>query len=87
MPTEMPQAQHIVAVELIGGRTSRAIATGGNAAWICVCGRPEPLLGRAGALTGVSSGTRVDCPGCGRKYFVVPIGEDRGRVAKVVEVQ
>ena len=83
----MSQAQNIVAVELIGGRTSRAIATGNNAAWICVCGRPEPLLGRTGALKGASSGTSVECPKCSRKYFVVPRGKDQGPVSKVVEFQ
>jgi hypothetical protein len=83
----MPQAQKIVVVELIDGSTSRAIATGNNAAWICVCGRRDPLIGRTGALKGVSPGTSVDCPKCSRKYFVVPKEKDQGPVSKVVEVR
>jgi DNA-directed RNA polymerase subunit RPC12/RpoP len=75
----MPQAQNIVAVELKGGAKSKAIATGNNAAWICVCGRAEPLLG---------SGTaRIDCPKCHRRYLVVPRLDDRGAVGKVVEIE
>jgi hypothetical protein len=81
----MPQPQNIVDVELKGGKRSKAIATGNNAAWICPCGRQEPLLGRSGALSGVSGGFRVDCPSCNRKYFVVPNGKDQGAVLKVVE--
>ena len=83
----MPQAQNIVAVEMLDGSKSRGIATGNNAAWICICGRSEPLLGRTGSLKGVSEGTRIDCPKCGRKYFVVPKGKDQGAVAKVLEVK
>lgn len=83
----MSQVQNIVAVELKDGSRSRAIATGNNAAWICACGRPEPLLGRTGAITAASLGTRVDCPNCGRKYFVVAKGKTQGPVLKVVEVK
>ena len=82
----MPQTQNIVNVELKRGRKSRGIATGNNAAWLCACGHPEPLLGRSGSLSGVSDSTRVDCTKCGRKYFVVPNGKDQGVVLKVVEV-
>ena len=83
----MTQAQNIVAVEMLDGAKSKAIATGNNAAWICVCGRPEPLLGRTGSLKGVSEGSRVDCPKCQRKYFVAPAGKDQGAVLKVVQVK
>lgn len=82
----MPEAKTIVPVELIGGGTSRAIATGANAAWICACGRTQPLLGRAGSLAGLSAGAGVQCPGCSRRYFVVPNGMDHGPVSKVVEI-
>jgi hypothetical protein len=84
----MPQKQNIVEIELNGGRKSRGIATGNNAAWLCVCGRSEPLLGRSGSLSGVSDGTRVECPNpkCKRKYFVVPNGKNQGAVLKVVEI-
>ena len=76
----MPQSQKVVDVELRGGARSKAIATGSNAAWICSCGRPEPLLGRPGVST-------IDCPQCHRKYYVLPQRTDPGAVAKVVEVE
>ena len=82
----MPQAQNVVEIELKGGGRSRGIATGNNAAWICACGREEPLLGRTGLLSGPSEGTRVLCPDCDRKYFVAPNGKDQGAVLKVVEL-
>lgn len=82
----MTQTQTAVDVQLKGGRKSKAIATGNNAAWICVCGRADPLLGRSGSIKGVSEGSRIDCPNCGRKYFVVPVGKDQGAVLRVIEV-
>ncbi len=81
----MPQKQKIVAVQFKDGKKSKAIATGNNAAWICACGRVDPLLGRSGAIKGVSDGFRIDCPDCARKYFVVPDGKDQGAVLKVIE--
>jgi len=82
----MPQAQRIVDVVLKDGSKSRGIATGNNAAWICVCGRADPLLGRTGSILGVSPGARVDCPSCGRKYFVAPSEKNQGPVKRVLEV-
>ncbi len=82
----MPQQQKIVEVELKIGKTSKAIATGNNAAWICTCGRNVPLLGRTGLLHRLAGGFRVDCPDCNRCYQVVPDGKDQGTVLKVVEV-
>ena len=82
----MPQAQRIVEVQLKGGSKSKGIATGNNAAWLCVCGRAAPLLGRSGSIKDVSHSMRVDCPDCRRQYFVVPDGHDQGAVLKVVEV-
>jgi hypothetical protein len=72
--------KRIVDVELRGGGRSKAIATGRNAAWICSCGRPEPLLGRPGVST-------IDCPQCHRKYYVLPQRADPGAVNKVVQVE
>ena len=82
----MSQAQKIVAVQFKDGRKSKAIATGNNAAWICACGRIDPLLGRSGLIKGVSQGFCIDCPDCVRKYFVVPDGKDQGAVLKVIEI-
>ncbi|MBU8848570.1 MAG: hypothetical protein KOO65_12090 [Desulfobacterales bacterium] len=82
----MTQKQKIVTVHFKGGEKSKGIATGNNAAWICKCGRVEPLLGRSGFLKGVSKGFRIDCPNCERKFFVVPEGKDQGAVLKVIEI-
>ena len=80
----MPQKLETVELQFKNGSKSRAIATGNNAAWICC--RADPLLGRSGAIDGVTDGFRIDCPYCGRKYFVEPIGKSQGAVRKVIEV-
>ena len=59
----MSQKQKEIEVKLKDGSIRKGIATGNNAAWICVCGLPDPLLGRSGFSKGVSEGFRVDCPG------------------------
>ncbi len=82
----MARAQNVVDVELRGGRVSRGIATGSHAAWLCPCGRSEPLLGRSGFPGGVAEGARVDCPHCRRRYLVVPDGKDPAAVQKIVEL-
>jgi hypothetical protein len=83
----MPQTQKIVSVQLKDGRKSKAIATGNNAAWMCICGRVDPLLGRSGLMKGVSEGFRIECPDCARRYFVVPDGKNQGAVLKVIEIE
>lgn len=80
----MPQTQKTVELQFKNGSKSRAIATGNNAAWICC--RADPLLGRSGAIKGVSEAFRIDCPYCGRKYFVEPNGKNQGAVLRVIEV-
>ncbi len=82
----MPQKQKIVEIELKTGKISKAIATGNNAAWMCVCGRKTPLLGRSGLVGRLAEGFCVDCPNCGRSYYVIPDGKDQGAVLKIVEV-
>ena len=64
----------------------QAIASGSSAAWICACRRVMPLVGRSGSVKGAALNTRVDCPECGRHYFVVPEGKDRGPVVEVREI-
>ena len=81
----MPQKQKLIEVKLKDGSTRKGIATGNNAAWMCVCDRNNPLLGKSGLLNGVSKGFRVDCPDCKRRYFVVPDGKSQGPVLEVVE--
>ncbi len=82
----MSQKQKVIEVKLKDGSIRKGIATGNNAAWICVCGLTDPLLGRSGLSKGVSEGFRVDCPRCSRKYFVVPDGKNQGPVLEVIEV-
>ena len=82
----MPQKQRIVDVELKSGKILKAIATGNNAAWICVCKRKSPLLGRTGLVDHFADGFRVDCPDCKCSYYVIPDGKDQGAVLKVIEV-
>ena len=81
----MPQEQKTVRVKLKDGSISKGIATGKNAAWMCVCGRGEPLLGRSDFANRILDGSPVDCPDCRRKYFIVPDGEDQARVSEIVE--
>jgi hypothetical protein len=72
---------------MLNAQGREAVATGNNAAWLCICGRALPLLGHSGSIKGVSEGTRIDCPDCHRGYFVVPEGKDLGAVKEVREVQ
>lgn len=82
----MSQEQRQIVLILASGEQKHAIATGNNAAWICVCGRVLPLLGCTGAVKGATDNTRVECPDCHRKYFVVPNGYDRASVLEVREI-
>lgn len=82
----MSQKQREIDLILLNGETRRAAATGNNAAWLCVCDRELPLLGRTGSLVGVSEGTRVDCPGCRRCFRVVPEDKNMGRARVVTEI-
>lgn len=71
---------------LKSGEVKQAVATGNNAAWLCPCGRGLPLVGRSGSVKGVSENTEVECPSCGRAYFVVPDGYDQAAALEVREV-
>ena len=82
----MPQEQKIIPLVVFRRAPAQAVATGNNAAWICVCRRALPLIGRTGAVKGADAKTRVDCPECGRRYFVVPDGYDRAAAHEVREV-
>jgi hypothetical protein len=82
----MPQEQKIVPLVLFRREPGQAVATGNNAAWICVCRRALPLVGRSGSMKGVDLKTRVVCPDCGRRYFVVPDGKDGAAALEVREV-
>jgi len=82
----MPQEQRTVPLTFLDGTTGEAVATGNNAAWNCPCCRALPLLGMSGLASGVTDGFRVDCPDCGRHYYVVPDGGNRKRTLQVDQV-
>ena len=82
----MAQEQRIVPLVFFKREPGQAVSTGNNAAWICVCRRVLPLIGRTGLVKGVAEATRVVCPDCGRGYFVVPDGYDQAAAREVREV-
>jgi hypothetical protein len=67
----MPQVQHDIPVYWANGREGQATRTGNNAAWICLCGRDQPLLGYSDRDDSVSAASVVACPDCGRQFRVV----------------
>jgi len=56
-----------VPVEFKDGTKGIGRANGNNAAWLCVCGDPLPLLGRT-VVFGKPSET--SCPSCTRRFRV-----------------
>lgn len=82
----VPQEQRIVPLLFFRREPGQAVATGNHAAWICVCRRAMPLVGLSGFVNGPSQATLIQCPDCGRRYFVVPDGKDRGVVREVREI-
>ena len=83
----MPQEQRQIDLILINGESGQAIATGNNAAWLCVCGRELPLIGRTFRVEDPPENEQVHCPDCSRMYFVVPEGYAQARAIKVREIQ
>jgi hypothetical protein len=85
----MAQQQIQVDVVFLNGQNGVAVATGNNASWrCCCCAREAWLIGRSGAPSGVTNGTRVECPTCERNYFVVPKGPAaQTRVVRVEEIK
>ena len=81
------QQQHTVRLVLSDGSEREAAATGNNAAWLCVCGRKLPLVGRTGRKAHSADAFRVICPDCSRQYHVVPEDKDLGRVLEVREAE
>jgi hypothetical protein len=82
----MPQEQRQIPLRLSNGVQKIAIAFGNNAAWLCICERMLPLLGRTGSVKGVAENTRIDCPDCERRYFVLPDGYDQAAAREVIEI-
>jgi hypothetical protein len=82
----MPQKQNTILVNFGNGLKGKSVATGNNAAWRCICGSAEILIGRTGQLNSVSVKSLVVCPVCPREYRVVPEGKDRGRAERVDQI-
>lgn len=84
---DMPQEQKIVEVRMLDGRKWVGIATGNNAAWLCICGYQFPLLGRTGKDTPTIANV-VNCPECNRFYHPYPEnGTKHDRVEYVQECE
>lgn len=82
----MPQEQRIVPLLIYRREPGQAVATGNTAAWICVCRKAMPLIGRVGSVKGFTGETTVICPDCNRRYFVVPEAADPSSVQAVQEI-
>src|SRR2546426_250342 len=57
----------IIPVNFLDGSTSQARAEGNNAAWICQCSAPIPLLGRCFPP---AHPPETVCSDCGRRYAI-----------------
>jgi len=67
----MPQVQTELFITFLDGHQAVAAATGNNAAWLCLCHRPIPLLGYSDSEEPVSVASIVQCPKCERRYRVI----------------
>ena len=67
----MPQAQTEISITFLDGHQAIAAATGNNAAWLCLCHRPIPLVGYSDSEEQVSAVSIVECPKCNRRYRVL----------------
>ena len=81
----MPQEQRAIPLILFRRAAGQAVGTADYAAWICVCRRAQPLLGRAAFGPAIAEPSKVKCPDCGRSYIVTQEGS--GKEAKAVEVR
>jgi hypothetical protein len=79
----MPQPQQSIALVFVNNPPATGIASGNNAAWICTCDRKNPLVGHSCDPLKPEN-DRVDCPNCGKKFFV--IGES-ARFSKAIEIR
>lgn len=82
----MMQYQKTVEVQYLDGRKSSISSSTNMAAWVCDCGRIDPLLCRSGKIVSDPDGFRIQCPDCSRNYFVEAGPNNRGSVLKVVEI-
>ena len=85
-PEVVPQEQRIIPLVLFRRAPGQGVGTGDHAAWICVCRRGQPLIGRAGPAQGVLESAKIVCPDCGRAYVVVADEPNGKKATEVREV-
>ncbi len=85
----MPQKQKDIEVRMLDGSVRYGVATGNNAAWLCVCGVKKPLIGRSFQPISEdppSPNQVVQCFHCCKIYQISPEdGKEQGRVDYVQE--
>ncbi len=85
----MAQEQKDIEVRMLDRSVRYGVATGNNAAWLCVCGREKPLIGRSYqpiSKDPPSPKQVVQCPNCNKIYQISPEnGNYQGRVDYVQE--
>ena len=81
------QEQRTVQLKMRDNSIRSAIATGNNAAWLCVCGYEKPLIGRT--FQAKPKITQfVECENCHKRYHLYPEnGESQKKVEFVREVK
>jgi len=82
----MPQVQVEISITYLDGHQAVAASTGNNAAWLCICHRPVPLLGYSDDAQRTTSAAVVECPKCKRRYRVLAPGA-RKVPTGIVELQ
>ena len=65
------QAQQRIPVRFKHGQSAEGVRTGNNAAWLCSCARPLPLIGYSDEIDSDKDYSRVICPDCHRVFWVV----------------
>lgn len=78
--------QRIVEVRFKDGDTCSIVSESGNAAWMCKCGRIDPLIGRCGGAQNRSGDGHLTCPDCERCYRVSRAMHEKKEVLRIVEV-
>ena len=81
----MPQPRSNLDFVTHDGNRVMASVSGNNAAWHCVCDERPLLLGHT-CSQDKGDNDRVDCPLCGRQYFIIGEGARYSKVVKIEEV-
>src|SRR5687767_13596607 len=77
-PKRLPQFRTID-LRLLDSSSSSATGLGNNAAWLCPCGHPLPLI------ASLAIAREVACPGCSRHYRVTADSDNRSGSVEEVE--